>query len=338
MIAALVRTMAALMLGAALAGPAPSHAAAREYDFTGVLRDSFLDIREELRDAGKAGKHLVLYFEQENCPICRSLVQANFSQREIVGKLKRSFHVITLDVWGARDVTLPDGKIVTEKVYAQQLGVRFTPVLLFLDDRGGIALRTNGYMPPAQFGAALDFVAGRRWIETDFATWLRARPLPAASKTLHDQPFFDRAADLRPAAAGGRPTVLLFEHTECTECDALHAEGFTDPGIRKLVQALRWVRLPLFGKDAAIAPDGTRTTAADLARRYKAVYAPTAVFLDAAGREVLRFDGYPKAFHFTGALEFVSSGAHRDEPDFLRFLQRRAERLKAQGIEVKPFQ
>jgi thioredoxin-related protein len=63
------------------------------------------------------------------------------------------------------------------------------------------------------------------------------------------------------------------------------------------------------------------------------VYAPTWVFFDANG-EVLRVESYTRPFHLASALEYVSSGAYRNEPSFQRFVQARAERLRASGQSV----
>jgi hypothetical protein len=37
--------------------------------------------------------------------------------------------------------------------------VQFTPTLVFFDEKGGVALRVNGYYPPDRFLAALDAAA-----------------------------------------------------------------------------------------------------------------------------------------------------------------------------------
>jgi len=309
-------------------------ASAREHDFNSVLSESLHEFPEELRDAAKAGKRVVVYFEQDNCPICRRMVQTNFSQKDIVDALKRDFVVIPVDVWGARDTTWVDGKSRTEKVLAAHLGVRFTPVLFFLDERGGLVLRANGYMPPHEFRAALAFVAGRMEKNTTFAEYAAAQPHPVAAKTLAMQPFFDAAADTRPR---GKPTAILFETPECIECDRMHQEGFSDADVMKQVPGLRWVRLALHGTELVTAPDGSATTAAALAGRMRVTTSPSLVFVEAGGQEAFRLEGYPRAWHFASALEYVASGQWRSEPQFMKYLQMRADRHRAEGRDVRPF-
>ena len=59
------------------------------------------------------------------------------------------------------------------------------------------------------------------------------------------------------------------------------------------------------------------------------------MLFDASGREVLRLDAYLRAFHFASALDYVASGAYRTEPSFQRFVQARAERIRAAGVAVE---
>ena len=63
-------------------------------------------------------------------------------------------------------------------------------------------------------------------------------------------------------------------------------------------------------------------------------FAPTIVFFAADGREVFRIDAYLRPFHLESSLDYVASGAYRDEPSFQRFIQARAERIRARGATV----
>ena len=65
---------------------------------------------------------------------------------------------------------------------------------------------------------------------------------------------------------------------------------------------------------------------------------PTLLFLDAGGKEVFRADGYLRPFHVASVLDYVASGAYREEPSFQRFSQKRADALRAQGVQVDLWQ
>jgi len=49
---------------------------------------------------------------------------------------------------------------------------------------------------------------------------------------------------------------------------------------------------------------------------------------------VFRFEGYLRPFHLSGAFDYVAQSAYRTQPEFQRFLQNKAERLREQGQVV----
>ena len=64
--------------------------------------ETFLDFREDVRDAAKENKRLLIYFGQDGCPYCTELMQTSFTQPRIVDKTRRNFTAIALNVWGDR--------------------------------------------------------------------------------------------------------------------------------------------------------------------------------------------------------------------------------------------
>jgi thioredoxin-related protein len=81
-----------------------------------------------------------------------------------------------------------------------------------------------------------------------------------------------------------------------------------------------------------------RIGADEWARKLGIAYTPSIVLFDAGGREALRLDAYLRPFHVASALDYVGSGASRDEPSFQRFVQARAERLRSEGQRVDLWQ
>jgi thioredoxin-related protein len=73
---------------------------------------SLLDIREDITEAAREGRRLMLYFHQDGCPWCKQL--------------------------------------------AALMKIRYTPTLVFFDEKGALAARIDGYLPPERFIAALD--------------------------------------------------------------------------------------------------------------------------------------------------------------------------------------
>lgn len=300
------------------------------------FRNSFLDIREDLAEAGGEGRRLMLYFFQDGCPYCRKLLQDNFGQAAIAEKTRGSFDVIAINMWGDREVTGLDGRETTEKFFAKGLKVMFTPTLVLLDEHGEVALRINGYFPPHRFDVALDYVSGGHEKEMTFAEYAaKVSPVPASGE-LHSDPSWlkppYRLADRLDEA--GKPLLALFEQKQCRACDELHGDILTRDETKALMERFDVVALDMWSDTAVQTPDGKDTNAKDWARDLDVKYAPALVFFGTDGREAIRADAYLRTFHVQALMEYVASGAYRDQPEFQRFIATKADALRAQGIEV----
>jgi len=331
-----MRILASVALSLVLAVPAGAQdASPHAIDIPAWFEDSFLNFPQDIRDAARSGKRLMVYFGQDGCPYCRQLMQTNFTQRAIVDKARRNFVAVALNIWGDREVTWTDGKVRREKDFAAHLKVQFTPTLLFLDERGGIVARLNGYYPPHRFEPVLDYVAGRLEGRQDFAAYMRTAVKKSASGTLHEESFFKRPPyDLR-RKPGGKPLAVLFETPHCSGCDELHREGFQRPEIRALLAQFDVARFALAERTPVVSPEGRKTTAGQWALSLKIAYTPSIVFFDEHGAEVFRIDAYLRPFHLAASLDYVASGAVRSQPSFQRFVQARAEKLRERGERVE---
>lgn len=290
-------------------------ARAQTIEIPAWFTESLLEFPEEVKEAARDGRRLMLYFGQDGCPYCNELLQTNFTQRDIVAKTRKHFVAIALNIWGDREVQWTDGRRMSEKELTRSLKVQYTPTLLFLDENGAVAARLNGYYPPPRFAAALDYAAGLAGKGQRFEDYMKAAVKEAASPKLHEETFF-----LTPPVRldGKKPVALVVETPYCAGCDELHREGFRRPEVRKLLERFDVYRLT---------PDKARALALRVA------YTPAIVFLD-GGREVFRVEAYLRPFHLASALDYVASRAYRGEPSFQRFLQARAERLREGGAAV----
>jgi thioredoxin-related protein len=292
--------------------------------------ESLLDLRADVAEAAAQNKRVMLYFGQDGCPYCKRLLEVNFRQASTAAKAQQHVVALALNIWGDREVTWTDGTASTEKRLAATLKVQFTPTVLFLDERGGVALRLNGYYPPHHFEAALDYVARK----ISYPEYLERQRRGPASATLNWQPFFMAAPyDLR-RRPGAKPLAVLFETPSCAQCDELHAVALKRRDVLDQIAKFDVVRLPLSSQDAVTTPDGKTVPAAEWAKALRVGYVPTLVLFNARGREVLRTEAYLRPFHIAAAFEYVSSGAHAREPSFQRFLQSKADAMRHRGERV----
>ena len=95
---------------------------------------SFLDLREDFAEAKREGKRLAIVFEQHACPYCKKMHTEVLAERYINDYVRENFRITQLDLFGAREVTDFDGKVLAERALAERWGIIFTPTIVFLKD------------------------------------------------------------------------------------------------------------------------------------------------------------------------------------------------------------
>lgn len=290
---------------------------------------SFLDLHDDLDEAIGAGKRgLIVYFGQKDCPYCKAHLENNWGNKEIVAYTRKYFDVVAIDVRGQRLVTDMDGQVSTEKAFALREKTNFTPSIVFYDKEAREVLRLSGYHPPYQFAAALEYVADGHYRHERFRHYL-ARAEAASSyglDELNDHEFFTRPPYLldRSRFRAEQPLVVFFEQRRCHACDVLHGGVFQRPQIQQLLRRFEAVQLDMWADTPVITPDGRRTTARQWADRLGLYYAPTLIFYDERGREIIRVDSVVQFHRLKAVLQYVLSGDYRRQPNFLRWRQARS--------------
>jgi thioredoxin-related protein len=325
-----IALLMALFCGAGRAQDASPYA----IDIPPWFANTFLDFREDVADAARDGKRLMAYFGQDGCPYCRALMKDNFSQRDIVHKMHEHFVAIALNIHGDRETMWLDGETRTEKALARFLDVQFTPTLLFFDEQGKVVARLNGYYPPGRFTAVLDYVASHAEGHETLGSYLSRTVARDPRAGLRDEPFFLGAPHDLARRAGSKPLAVLFETAGCRDCEQLHEEAFRRSEVQRELARFDVARFALGAATPLTTPDGRHTTADAWARDLRIAYTPSIVFFDDGGREVFRVDAYVRPFHLASGLDYVASGAYRSEPSFQRFIEARADRMRAEGVTV----
>lgn len=297
------------------------------------FKESFLDIKEDVKEAASKNKRLMIYFHQKGCPYCAELVNNNFSQKNIVSLMNKSFDAIHINMWGDREVTTLTGKSLTEKKYAAAKKVWFTPTLLFLDEKGKVVLRVNGYYPPHQFLAALEYVAGKNESKTDFRSFYAKKSPPKSSGKLNKQSFFMKPPYRLTRKKGQKPLAVLFEQKDCPACDTLHKTIFPLAETKKQLDRYDVVQLDMWSKEKLTTPSGKKTTASKWAKELGISYAPSLVCFN-DGKEAVRMEAFLKSFHVQSVLDYCASRAYLKEPSMQRWLDQRARKILEKGKKV----
>jgi thioredoxin-related protein len=75
--------------------------------------ESLLHLPDDVAEATREGKRVMLYFGQDGCPYCKRLLEVNFRDPAIASKAQRNLVALALYIWGDRDVTWTDGAATT---------------------------------------------------------------------------------------------------------------------------------------------------------------------------------------------------------------------------------
>ncbi|MCB1925961.1 MAG: thioredoxin fold domain-containing protein, partial [Gammaproteobacteria bacterium] len=235
-------------------------------------------------------------------------------------------------------VTTPGGKEMSEREYSQALGTNFTPSLVFYDTEGKIALRLRGYYPPYQFRAALEYVADGHYKREAFPVYMARgdKTLRFEPGDLVEEPFFEPPPfNLdRSRFPGQLPLVVFFEQGDCHACDVLHTQPLARKTVRNLLNRLESVQVDMWSDTPVVKPDGQQTTARKWAKELGIFYAPTIVFFDEQGKEIIRIDSVVHLYRLRNVLNYVISKGYLTEPDFLLWSSRTRRLLDEESEHV----
>ncbi len=292
---------------------------------------SFLDLFEDINEATDNNKRLMIYYYQDGCPYCEKLLQDNLGQRNIANKTQQYFDVVAINLWGDQEVTVGD-KLYTEKELAEALKVQYTPTLLFFNEENKVVFRANGYYPPEKFSALLDYIGEKQESKLSYQDYMATvNPQPSTGRLHNDINTVDSVTDLSNQF---KPLLVMFEQRKCSTCDELHLDILKRKESVTLLSGFNVLVLDMWSNEMITTPAGEKIKIRDWAKKLDVKYAPSLLFFNDKGEEVFRADAYLKAFHTQTAMDYVSSGAYKTQGNFQRFVDKRADHLREQGIEI----
>jgi len=141
-------------------------------DYPVWFKSSALDLRSDLSDVKAANKkYLILFMTQKDCGFCSLLLEKNWSDPEVIAYTIENFEVLTVDVRGSRKLIDFYGNTLTEREYASEHGLEFTPTLIFVDVDGHEVFRLPGLRSKRHFKAAMEYVVAGQYKKVKFRTY-----------------------------------------------------------------------------------------------------------------------------------------------------------------------
>lgn len=151
--------------------------------------------------------------------------------------------------------------------------------------------------------------------------------------------FMEIGEDQTELSADNKHLAVLFEQRGCPYCREMHEVNFAKKEIKDYItEHFGVLQINIWGAKGVIDLDGVERPEKEFARKWRANFTPTIVFLrqgDLTGipinlAEAARMPGYLKPFHFLSMFEFVAQKKYEDQM-FQSFLQDKFDRYKAEG-------
>lgn len=281
---------------------------------SGYLSD---DLQDAL-DAGKKG--LIIYFGQDRCSYCEQFIKQSLGNSDIEHYTRKNYDIININIWSNMEIVDTDGKEYTERELSIHYDTNFTPSLVFYDRIGKPVFRLRGYYPPYKFRAALKYLAEEFYLKERFRDYLaRAeKGLFFLNEGLNERDFFiDSDYDLKAITnKNKRPLMVSFEQGNCHACDLLHSSPLNQDETLDQLDKMNSVQLNMWSDTAIVTPDGYTTTAKNWAKQLGLFYAPTLIFFDSEGKEIIRIDSVVKFYRLLGVLKYINQGGYLTEKNY----------------------
>ncbi len=281
---------------------------------------SFGSLKDDLEEASSKGKKgIVVYYGQKRCSYCEQFLRIDLGEPDIANYMQKHFDVIAIDIWGIEDIEDTDGTLYSEQELALHYKTNFTPSLVFYDDAGDAVFRLRGFYPPYKFRAALKYVVEGFYKAETFREYLaRAEPgLFFMLGGLIERDFFSEPPyNLKEKLQNAKPLVVFFEQGKCHACELLHSDPLNKEQTLEEIQKMQSVQLDMWSNQAVITPSGKTINARDWARELGIFHAPTLLFFDDSGEEIIRIDSIVQFYRLWGVLDYINKAAYKTEPDY----------------------
>lgn len=122
-----------------------------------------------------AQRPLVVFFEQGNCYACDVLHTGPLNDERIV-KLIEQFESVQLDLWEDTPVITPQGERTTARKWGHELGLFYTPTLVFYDERGHELLRVDSVVQFYRLRSVLEYLLEKAYLkQPSYQLWRQSR-------------------------------------------------------------------------------------------------------------------------------------------------------------------
>ena len=293
------------------------------------FKDSFLEIADDVSEAAQIGKHVILFFQLNDCPYCYRMLKDCFEAQPMKNTIQENFDVIAINIKGDREIAFNDTLSMTEKQLAEHLNVFATPSIIFVNKLNEKVARVDGYRSPQRFKHILNYVSSESYNDSSLSAYLQTNQKTGVY-TLQDHSQFKQVTDF--SIVDG-PLAVIFEDASCADCAEFHENLLSRNDVNNELLYFTTVRLDAASEDSIIDFDGNSTTPKAWAQTLNMLYRPGVILFD-QGKEISRIESLLYSYHFKETLRYVGARFYQ-EMDYGQYSEQRREELLSSGVDIQ---
>jgi len=297
--------------------------------------NSFLDITEDIEDLSSENKRLILFLHQDNCPYCHLFVTKNLQNEKIKEKLTNHFGITDINIFGNKELIDLKGNEYTEKEFAINEKVQFTPTLIFFNEDGKQILRLNGYLNTEKLDLALNYIKDKKENILTYKEYITQnnKNKRKETKLIKEKNLFKESKNFM-RTKDSKKMAIFFESTNCEDCKTLHNKLLKDTTTRELLKKIDLYQVDISSSKSIVNPQRIITKIKDWTKKLNITNTPSIIFFDENANEIIRIESSFKNFHFQSIVDYVVSNSYKEEKEFQRYLTKRVEKIREKGIDV----
>ncbi len=301
-----------------------------EHEVPRWFKQSFLDISEDVDDATVNNKHLMLFIDLDGCPYCTKMLKESFvSQNETSQFIKKHFDVINLNVKGSRELVW-QGKSMSEKGFAIDLNIQYSPTILFLDENKKVVLKLNGYRTPEKFKTILEYINGKFYKTLSLTEYMQSNSNTSSKNSKMKKNTNKELQDLSKITT---PLAVIFEEKKSKSCKYFNTVTLKNRDVKKELSKFTVVRFDANSDEEFITVDGAKTTPKEFVKSINLDYRPGVLLYDNK-KLIATQDALLYSFHFKELLRYVSAKEYRYFDSYLSYLNVRQKELVEAGVNI----
>jgi len=300
-----------------------NHNKSRTLVFPEWFKPTFWDLRDDIKDANRAGKiGIMIDASEENCTYCIAFIEQSLDNPAIQKRFRKNFDALGLEVIGDTQITDVDGKVYSVKNFLTKYKAYVTPTLIFFGKDGKLLLKITGYYSPEKFSQVLDYFESGQYQKQSWREYYAANNDKGSFGIIYDKSLFNGVPDnlARSGSSMKKPMLVLFEKPGCSDCRRLHKEVLSANTTRNWIKHFEAVQVDASDdKRALVTPSGQKTTARAWATSLDLSYFPAFVFFDEHGRKVFQIDTYTRNVRLENSMSLVLNKGYKNELQLQRW-------------------